>query len=188
MKFLLSIFLLASFVLAAQNGIKDERDKQKYRTVKINGHEWLADNLNYKSEGSYCYKDSDDQCQIYGRLYTWDAAKKACPAGFRLPTHEDYESLWTAAGADYNAAYLLKASYGWSGGTDGNDTLGFGAMPAGNRFDDGTYGNISKFAFFWSDEEESEDKAYLWYMTSKSMGFSYTKQLKVYAASVRCVK
>ena len=86
-----------------KNEFKDSRDKQTYRMVKIAGLEWMGDNLNYKTEGSFCYKDEDDQCMVYGRLYTWDAAKKACPAGFRLPTHADFESLWTAAGADFNA-------------------------------------------------------------------------------------
>ena len=133
--------------------------KQTYRTVKIAGLEWLGDNLNYKIEGSFCYKDEDDQCMVYGRLYTWNAAKKACPAGFRLPTHADFESLWTAAGADFNAGYLIKADYGWSGDTNGNDTLKFSAMPAGNRFDDETYGNTAKFAFFWSSDDSSEGVA-----------------------------
>ncbi len=61
----------------------------------------------------------------YGRLYTWDAARSACTSGFRLPTHEDYENLWTAAGADFNAGFLLKTTYGWKGDTNGNDTLKF---------------------------------------------------------------
>ena len=146
MKFWLALFvsLLVAYASAApkskkKNEFKDPRDKQTYRTVKIAGLEWLGDNLNYKTEGSFCYKDDDDQCMVYGRLYTWDAAKKACPAGFRLPTHADFESLWTAAGADFNAGYLIKADYGWSGDTNGNDTLKFSAMPAGNRFDDETY-------------------------------------------------
>ena len=170
-----------------KNEFKDSRDKQTYRTVKIAGLEWMGDNLNYKTEGSFCYKDDDDQCMVYGRLYTWDAAKKACPAGFRLPTHADFESLWTAAGADFNAGYLIKADYGWSGDTNGNDTLKFSAMPAGNRFDDETYGNTAKFAFFWSSDDSSE-AARVWYLTSKSMAFGYMSKPKNFGFSVRCVR
>ncbi|MBP5248179.1 MAG: fibrobacter succinogenes major paralogous domain-containing protein [Fibrobacter sp.] len=167
--------------------VTDARDKQKYRTVKISGREWLADNLNFKTDESFCYAEDDNNCMAYGRLYSWNAASKACPAGFRLPTDEDFESLWTAAGADFNAAYLLKTDYGWSGETNGNDTLKFSAMPAGNRFDDGNYGNLSKMAFFWSASEDGED-ANVWYMTSKSMGFAYTTKPKAFGFSVRCVK
>lgn len=199
MKFWLVLFvsLFVAYASAApkskkKNEFKDPRDKQTYRTVKIAGLEWLGDNLNYKTEGSFCYKDEDDQCMVYGRLYTWDAAKKACPAGFRLPTHADFESLWTAAGADFNAGYLIKADYGWSGDTNGNDTLKFSAMPAGNRFDDETYGNTAKFAFFWSADDSSEGvalgSARVWYLTSKSMAFGYMSKPKNFGFSVRCVR
>lgn len=190
--FILSLFLCVQ-VFAAKNRpnqFVDSRDKQKYRTVKIADRTWLADNLNYRMEGSFCYKDDDSQCDVYGRLYTWNAAMKACPVGWHLPTHEDFQSLWDATGvdADFNAGYWIKSSYGWSGDTNGNDTLKFGAMPAGNRFEDETYGNIYKFGFFWSNEEFSAENAYLWYLTSKSMAFGFTKQSKDYAVSVRCVK
>lgn len=192
-----SLFVLCGSAFAAskskkKNEFKDPRDKQTYRTVKIAGLEWLGDNLNYKTAGSFCYKDEDDQCMVFGRLYTWNAAKKACPAGFRLPTHADFESLWTAAGADFNAGYLIKADYGWSGETNGNDTLKFSAMPAGNRFDDETYGNTAKFAFFWSADDTSEGvpagSARVWYLTSKSMAFGYMSKPKNFGFSVRCVR
>ena len=192
-----SLFVLCESAFAAskskkKNEFKDPRDKQTYRTVKIAGLEWLGDNLNYKTAGSFCYKDEDDQCMVFGRLYTWDAAQKACPAGFRLPTHADFESLWTAAGADFNAGYLIKADYGWAGDTNGNDTLKFSAMPAGNRFDDETYGNTAKFAFFWSADDTSEGvpagSARVWYLTSKSMAFGYMSKPKNFGFSVRCVR
>lgn len=175
---------------------KDPRDKQKYRLVKIDSLEWFGDNLNYKMNDSYCFDDDENQCMAYGRLYTWDAAMQACPSGFRLPTDEDFEKLWTAAGADFNAAYLLKTTYGWKGETNGNDTLKFSAMPAGNRFDDETYGNMNKFAFFWSAEDGSKNtekgiekgNARVWFMTNKSMAFSYSSKPKIFGFSVRCVR
>lgn len=170
-----------------KNEIKDARDKQKYRTVVIDGRKWMADNLNYKMPGSTCYREDEDNCMVYGRLYTWEAAQKACPAGFHLPTNEEFESLWKAAGGDFNAGYLIKANYGWSGETNGNDTLKFSAMPAGNMFDDGTYGNENKFAFFWSSSTEGGD-ASVWYLSSKSMGFSYMMKPKNFGFSVRCVE
>lgn len=175
-----------------KNEFKDKRDKQTYRTITVDGRVWMADNLNFKSEGSFCYKDEEDQCMAYGRLYTWEAAQKVCPAGFHLPTHEDFESLWTAAGADFNAGYLLKTDYGWNGDTNGNDTLKFSAMPAGNRFDDETYGNMMKFAFFWSSDDKLDGiapgNARVWYLTSKSMAFGYMSKPKEFGFSVRCVK
>ena len=175
-----------------KNEVKDPRDGQVYRTVVISGKTWIADNLNFKDEGSFCYKDDEDNCAIYGRLYTWDAAQGACPAGFRLPTHADYDSLWISAGGQYDAGYYLKTDYGWAGDANGNDTLKFSAMPAGNRFEDGTYGNVGKFAFFWTKDDQlegiGEGKARTWFLTSKTVDFSYTSKPKDFGFSVRCVK
>jgi uncharacterized protein (TIGR02145 family) len=186
---LILLFVLPTYAVKPSNSYKDPRDKQKYRTIKVGSRLWLADNLNYKMDGSFCYKDDESQCMAYGRLYTWDAAVNACPQGFHLPTDDDFQSLWQAAGADFNAAYLLKAAYGWSGETNGSDTLKFSAMPAGNRFDDETYGNLSKFAFFWSSEASKEKQnARVWYMTSKSMAFSFMNKPKIFGFSVRCVQ
>ena len=172
--------------------VKDARDGQVYRLVKIAGLTWMGDNLNYNAEGSFCLDDDENNCMAYGRLYPWGVAQKACPAGFRVPTHADFEKLWTASGADFNAGYLLKTNYGWKGDTNGNDTLKFSAMPAGNRFDDGTYGNMAKFAFFWTADDTSEDipagEARVWYLTNKSMAFGYTAKSKKFAFSLRCVK
>ena len=179
-------------VTAKKQEFKDVRDGQVYRLVKISGLTWMGDNLNYNAEGSFCLDDDENNCMAYGRLYSWDVAQKACPAGFRMPTHTDFEKLWTAAGADFNAGYLLKTDYGWKGDTNGNDTLKFSAMPAGNRFDDGTYGNLAKFAFFWTADDVSEDvpadEARVWYLTNKSMAFGYTAKSKKFAFSVRCVR
>jgi len=106
----------------------DSRDKQKYRTVKIGNKTWMAQNLNFTISDSWCYDDDDSNCAKYGRLYTWDAAMKACPSGWRLPTHKDWNDLVQIAG-DSAAGKKLKSKTDW----DGTDEFGFSALPGGRR-------------------------------------------------------
>ncbi len=67
-----------------------------YKTIKLNGKTWLAENLNLKVDISWCYNDDDANCHKYGRLYTWKSAKEACRAygsGWRLPKKWEWNEL-----------------------------------------------------------------------------------------------
>ena len=75
------------------NYIMDSRDGKTYKTVKLGNQVWMAENLNYETNGSYCYKDDPEKCAKYGRLYIWESALNACPVGWHLPTKEEYETL-----------------------------------------------------------------------------------------------
>jgi uncharacterized protein (TIGR02145 family) len=121
----------------------DERDGQTYKTVKIGNQVWMAENLRFNvGDGCWCYQDNEDNCKKYGRLYTWDAAKKACPAGYHLPSREEWAELVDYAGGKETAGKKLKSKSGWDNKDDGSsgngtDEYGFSALPSGIRAPDG---------------------------------------------------
>ncbi len=82
----------------------DARDGQSYKTVKIGDQIWMAENLNYATDGSWCYDNDPANCAVYGRLYKRDVAINASPEGWHLPSGEEWETLadylggWEVAG------------------------------------------------------------------------------------------
>ncbi len=130
----------------------DGRDGQTYKTVKIGDQVWMAENLNYKVDSSWCGggKDSTEgDCSKYGRLYLWltaiDSAKLykdesidcgygktcslpdtvygICPSGWHLPDTTDWKTLFDAVGGKDIAGKMLKSQSGWN---DYNGTSGNG--------------------------------------------------------------
>ena len=91
----------AEYILSG-NRLFDKRDGQTYKTIMVEGKMWMAQNLNINVEGSYCYKDKDKDkdvnCEKYGRLYTWEVAKEACPKGWHLPSDEEWREMAENAG------------------------------------------------------------------------------------------
>ena len=115
------------------------------RTVEIGGLTWMAENLNRATSNSWCYGDDTSNCAKYGRLYTWDAAMSACPSGWRLPTHTDWDNLVTAAGGSSVAGSKLKSTSGWNSNGNGTNEFGFLALPGGFRYTDGRFSNAGNF-------------------------------------------
>jgi uncharacterized protein (TIGR02145 family) len=143
--------------------LTDPRDKQKYRTVIVNGTRWMAENLNYDADDSKCYEDRIAYCEKYGRLYDIDAILSACPAGWRLPNDDEWSSLVEAAGGINIAGRNLKSQTGWEhprGIGNGTDLLGFSALPGGifgcdgestrhRRKNEGSFNRVGGYGGWW---------------------------------------
>ena len=131
----------------AEGTLTDSRDGKTYRTVKIGDQVWMAENLNFETDSSYCYNDSAKYCAKYGRLYEWSAAMDACPSGWHLPDTAEWRTLLDAAGGDSIAGTKLKSTSGWNSDGNGTDDFGFTVLPAGgwdNKMFEG------EAAGFWS--------------------------------------
>ena len=78
----------------------------------------------------------------------------------------------------------LRAECCWQ--RPGEDSVGFFALPAGYRFDNGTYCQFGKRARFWSKDEYGKSNAYRLSLTENSMDIEGVYRSD--ANSVRCVK
>lgn len=166
----------------------DKRDGKKYRTIKIGEQTWMAENLNYEMEDSYCYNGHDENCSRYGRLYTQAKATKACPEGWHLPSKHEFETLIESTGEREIVGIKLKSKTDWNNEGNGIDEFEFSAFPTGRGLSFREYDYAGYFAYFWSSTEDSRNQAYYMglYYSGDGVDLKYTD--KNYAFSVRCVK
>ena len=169
---------------ASANTLKDLRDGQIYRTVKIAGQVWMAENLNYEVENSSCFKNSADSCAKYGRLYTLPI-QGVCPSGWHLPSGVELNALVTEAGGPIVAGLHLKSRTDWYRTVRGTDALGFAALPAGRWSEDN--GFVGGVAAFWSSSERDSIHVYAMHLSDYRADITFSDKDNV-AYSVRCLK
>jgi len=191
--FLLSCIIFSfNIAVFSQNSesFKDERDGQTYKIVKIDNQTWMAQNLNYVTENSWCYNDDKKNCEKYGRLYALEAALKACPKGWKMPSDNDWETLINNHGSKDNVGSFLKeaGTANWKTPNVGaSDKGGFTALPAGHRLTDGTYSDEGISASFWSlfNDKVNAWGRHLFYNAANLRSFN-SPEIKAY--SLRCIK
>lgn len=140
--------------------LEDARDGQVYKTVKIGDQVWMAENLNFATEGSFCIKANN--CKGNGRLYErkvmfdtvpacmtraeCDAilpVQGVCPDGWHVSTVSDWERLFAAIGRKI-APTLLAKDGAWSHAKRNyRDAFGFSLEPTPAQEGDGMEKNFS---------------------------------------------
>lgn len=190
----------------------DPRDGKTYRTVKVEGMTWMAENLNYEDHSigkSYCYDNDADYCELYGRFYSRtaamnnaecsfesscslgdDAIQGICPDGWHIPTYSEAGTLTSLAN---KKASPLMSTKGW-GVEDslyishGTDAYGLSFVGAGNfSTRDSSFSFIGQYTQVWV-YYQSTDAYYL--LIRAQDNESYVTHFDYYEVyfSVRCVK
>ena len=154
------------------------------------GKQWMTHNLNVNTVPSYCYEDAEPNCRQYGRLYTFEEARRGCQSlgnGWRLPTDEEWRQLAKHyGGVSQDSDDSGKAAYKalLAGGSSG-----FLALLCGGRSDDGQYARLEAHGFYWTASES--DPASGWFYNFGRGGQALHRQSggeKQRAFSVRCVR
>jgi uncharacterized protein (TIGR02145 family) len=183
---------LSKLLNESQQQFIDHRDGKVYNIVKIGNQTWMAKNLNFIGDGTIgrYYNDDSNIGAIFGRLYSWEEAIKACPSGWHLPSDDDWTSLTNFVSTDglgADACTKLKAASDWGNNGNGTDEFGFSALPGG-RYNDNDFANVGFNGFFWSITKY--DASLVWY---RSMNFNLAKVYRSHSEksrlfSVRCVQ
>ncbi len=197
-----------------------------YRTVRIGNQVWMAENLkvtHYRNgdripmvadstawellnTGAYCNFNNDiNNVSIYGRLYNWYAADDSrgiAPAGWHVPTDEEWKQLeiylgmnqtqadglfWRGAGVG-SKMKVVGTTYWGIKNLDANNESRFSALPGGYRYAWGRFNSIGIYAVFWSTTERHSSSAWYRHLHHYSSGVYRHDILKQAGFSIRCVK
>lgn len=193
--------------------VSAQKKTPEYPAVSIAGLWWMQENLavtHYRNgdsipngtmgrqawtelgTGAWAYPDSNSAMRsAFGLLYNWYAVgdpRGLCPAGWRLPTHDEWTALTKALGGETKAGAKLKGKVGWFTGLEGRDEFAFHGLPAGFRGSDGTFGGAGAYAYWWSSTASGINGAWGRFVDGTQPGIFMMDGFKKSAFSVRCVR
>lgn len=183
-KMMVAALVLASFSLMGCDTTVKDADGNSYPTVKIGQQIWMAKNLNVNVPGSMCYENDPANCKKYGRLYTWKAAREACPTGWHLPSKDEFGKLLATVRASSGGRSEALRAGSWN---NGENKYGFSALPAGlchsGRKE---FRYLGDYTSFWTSTESNSNSAYrLRIDVDRALVNNY---YKYYGTSVRCLQ
>jgi uncharacterized protein (TIGR02145 family)/uncharacterized repeat protein (TIGR02543 family) len=147
----------------------------------------------------------EEMIHAYGRLYNWYATSDArglCPAGWAVPTPEEWNQLGAAifSGNELKSCRQVNSPLGGECNTQehprwnshstqyGTDVHGVAALPAGVRLTGGSYFGIGTIIYWWAKNEHSETNAWYRFLGHDNGSFHLNNGGKTFGMSVRCIK
>lgn len=149
------------------------------------------------STPAYCWYQNieSDVIKKYGALYNWFAVNtgKLCPAGWHIPSEDDWETLTDYLGGEYFAGGRLKEQgfNHWKiPNTGASNDFGFSALPGGYRTgaSSGTFRASGYIGWWWAGKEYDLDWARNRTVAFDSEEIAKGRGLKTNGYSVRCLK
>ena len=175
------------------------QENNKYEWKKMaDGNIWTTKNINLDLPDSWCYDNNERNCIIYGRLYTWEAAKKACDSleiGSSLPTFEDWKALAKAYGG-----YIRVRDGGASKEDVGpspkngfkalvkKEDVDFKAKFGGLRTPSEDVRDLMKVGHYWTSTVSGQKEAWSMYFYGDGGEIHTSKHRQDWALSCRCIK
>lgn len=174
---------------------------ENLRTTRLNDGTQIplvTENAAWSSQVSaaYCWYDNKEaNKETYGALYNWEAVKsgKLCPAGWHIPTDEEWSVFERMYGGSAYAGGYLKEP-GLEHWLKPNEWLEssynrFKAIPGGERDDMGKYNKKGSAGVWWSEVDPRKEASWVREIASNSTALRRRKaDDNSVGYSVRCVK
>ena len=129
----------------------DLRDGNIYKTIKIGEQTWMAENLKFAIDSSWCHSRDCEANEYLGRYYAWYGAHNlsyrdtvewpiqgVCPDGWHIPTLEEWEKLFHYVldiTGGHSLAKTLMTTESWGNKEHGGyNTFGFTVKPSGEAY------------------------------------------------------
>ena len=196
----------------------DARDNEEYKAVRIGNQVWMAENLRYgtlidttfdqsnnDTIEKYCYLNQPGMCDSLGGYYQWwemmqynpadnavfGTTQGICPAGWHVPTDEEWKSLEKNTGmvpADANAEEVWRGTQGDSLKYGG--ATGFDALLAGDyNHNDHHWELLAEEGIYWTASELDANNTWMRRLHKDQPGiFRGKSQHKEHGRSVRCIR
>ena len=177
--------------LPIEGNFVDTRDNQVYPYKTIGTQVWMTKNLNYVAAGSLCYNNDNGECNIYGRLYDWNTAKTAVPAGWHLPAVSEWAALANFLGGASVAGGAMKDNVLWIAPNVGaTNSSGFSALPGGYYYQPLPlpFVYLGTTGFWWTANEYNSDFGYYTSLYNQYTKLTTDVTNKPIAFSIRCIR
>ena len=149
-------------------------------------------------EGSVCFDvtpdfDACNSVEAYaelGQLYNWMSVndiRGICPAGWKVPSDEDWTMMTNFIGGVSVGGDVLKALNGWAYNGEGTDIVNFSGLPGGQRLPSGDFTGAGGSGFWWTSTPTLND-AWHRILVSDSDAVTRSNTSQLTGMSVRCIK
>jgi uncharacterized protein (TIGR02145 family) len=197
------------------NSLITDIDGFVYHSVTIGTQIWMTENLKttrYRDgtvipliaensiwsnsvAGAYCsYANNNANVSIYGALYNWYAvvdSRGLCPAGWHIPSNDEWTTLTTYLGGLCIAGGKMKETgteHWLNPNTGADNSSGFTGIGSGVRDISGTYASFGALQYLWSSSEYSPTHGISRKLFFDFPSVSFSGNYKQSGFSVRCTK
>lgn len=212
------IKVLENNLITDGNYLLEDIEGNRYKVVRIGTQVWMVENLKttrYKGgsaiiyggsdsgfpwlslQASYWWYDNDEETykDTYGALYSWTCAINACPAGWHLPSDDEWTTLADFLGGSSIAGGKLVDTIYWIPPyAEATNEIGFSALPGGQRNEYDEFDFLGGRGSWWSSTPSTTNGDYSQYSAHYREIFSGSSALsggnywKIYGRSVRCIR